>query len=58
MSGTTDDSLRSNREIIPEQYDEPLGSEVVLPLMSNHFLEDPCMRSGLLMDDLKFLVQE
>ena len=58
MSGVTDDSFRSSREIVPEQCDEPLGSEVVLPLISDQFLEDLCMRSGPLMDPLEFLIQE
>ncbi len=35
VSGVTDDSFRSSREIIPEQCDEPLGLEVVLPLISD-----------------------
>ena len=34
VSGVTDDSFRSSREIIPKQCDEPLGLEVVLPLIS------------------------
>ena len=58
VSGVTDDSFRSSREIIPEQCDEPLGSEVVLPLISDEFLENLCMRSGFLMDPLEFLIQE
>ena len=45
-------------EIIPKQCDEPLGSEVVLPLISDEFLENLWMRSGLLMDPLEFLIQE
>ena len=58
VSGVTDDGFRSSREIIPEQCDEPLGSEVVLPLISDEFLENLWMRSGLLMDPLEFLVQK
>ena len=58
MSGVTDDSFRSSREIIPEQCDEPLGLEVVFPLISDQFLENLWMRSGLLMDRLEFLVQK
>ena len=58
MSGVTDDSFRSSREIIPKQCDEQLGSEVVLPLIFDHFLEDLWMRTGLLMDPLEFLIQE
>ena len=58
VSGVTGCSFRSSREIIPEQRDEPLGLEVVLPLVSDEFLEDLWMRSGLLVDPLKFLVQE
>ena len=45
-------------EIVPEQCDEPLGSEVVLPLISDQFLEDLWMRTGLLMDPLEFLIQK
>ena len=56
MSGVTDDSFRSSREIIPKQCDEPLGLEVVLPLISDQFLENLWMRSGLLMDPLESLV--
>ncbi|MDB4336689.1 hypothetical protein N9996_03810 [Synechococcus sp. AH-603-M21] len=58
VSGVTDDGFRSRREIIPQQGDEPLGSEVVLPLISDQFLEDLWMRPGLLMDPLEFLIQE
>ena len=43
-------------EIIPEQCDEPLGLKVVLPLISDQFLEDLWMRSGLLMDPLESVV--
>ena len=52
VSGVTDDSFRSSREIIPEQCDEPLGLEVVFPLISDQFLENLWMRSSLLMDPL------
>ena len=58
VSGVTDDSFRSSREIIPEQCDEPLGLDVVLPLISDQFLEDLWVRSGLLMDPLEFLIQK
>ena len=37
VSGVTDDGFRSSWEIIPEQCDEPLGSEVVLPVESDQF---------------------
>ena len=37
MSGVTDDGFRSSREIIPEQCDEPLGLDVVLPVESDQF---------------------
>ena len=57
VSGVTDDSFRSSREIVPKQCDEPLGSEVVLPLISEEFLKNLWMRSGLLMDPLEFLIQ-
>ena len=52
VSGVTDDGFRSSREIIPEQCDEPLRLEVVLPLISDQFLEDLWMRPGPLMDPL------
>ena len=52
VSGVTDDGFRSSREIVPEQCDEPLGSEVVFPLISDQFLEDLWMRPGPLMDPL------
>ena len=58
VSGVTDDSFRSSREIIPKQGDEPLGSEVVFPLISDQFLEDLWMRSSLLMDPLESVVQK
>ena len=58
MSGVTDDSFRSSREIIPQQGDEPLRLEVVFPLISDQFLENLWMRTGLLMDPLEFLIQE
>ena len=58
MSGVTDDSFRSSREIVPEQGDEPLGLDVVLPLISDQFLEDLWMRTGLLMDPLESVVQK
>ena len=57
VSGETDDSFRSSREIVPEQCDEPLGLEVVLPLISDQFLENLWMRTGLLVDPLEFLIQ-
>ena len=40
VSRVTGCGFRSSREIIPEQCDEPLGLEVVLPLISDQFLED------------------
>ena len=58
VSGVTDDGFRSSWEIIPKQCDEPLGSEVVLPLVSEQFLEDLLMRSCLVMDPFKFLSQK
>ena len=54
----TDDSFRSSREIIPKQGDEPLRVEVVIPLISDQFLEDLWMQSGLLMDPLESVVQK
>ena len=56
VSGVTDDSFRSSREIVPEQCDEPLGLEVVLPLISDQILQDLWMRSSLLMDPLESVV--
>ena len=56
VSGVTDDSFRSSREIVPEQCDEPLGSEVVLPLISDQFLENLWIRSGLSMNPLELLI--
>ena len=58
MSGVTGCGFRSSREIVPEQCDEPLGLEVVLPLISDQFLEDLWMRSSLLMDPLESVVQK
>jgi len=58
VSGVTGCGFRSTREIVPQQCDEPVGSEVVVPLISDEFLEDLWMRSGLLMDFLEFMVQE
>ena len=58
VSGVTDDGFRSSREIVPEQCDEPLGTEVVFPLISDEFLEDLWMRTGLLMDPLESVVQK
>ena len=57
VSGVTDGCFRSSREIIPEQSDEPLGLKVVLPLISDEFLENLWMRSCLLMDPLESVVQ-
>ena len=37
MSGVTDDGFRSNWESIPEQCDELLGLDVVLPVESEKF---------------------
>ena len=37
VSGVTDDGFRSSREIVPEQCDEPLGLDVVLPVKSEQF---------------------
>jgi len=58
VSGVTDDGFRSSREIVPEQCDEPLGLDIVLPLISDEFLKDLWMRSGLLMDPFEFLIQK
>ena len=57
MSGVTSNRFRAGREIIPEEGDEPLGREIVLPLVSGEFLKHLGVRSGLLMDPLEFLVQ-
>ena len=45
-------------EIVPEQCDEPLGTEVVFPLISDQSLENLWMRSSLVMYPLEFLIQE
>ena len=37
VSGVTDDSFRSSREIVPEQCDEPLGLDIALPVESDEF---------------------
>ena len=37
VSGVTNDSFRSSREIIPEECDEPLGLDVVLQVKSEQF---------------------
>ena len=37
VSGVTNDSFRSSREIIPEECDEPLGLDVVVPVKSEQF---------------------
>ena len=58
VSGVTYCGFRSSREIVPEQCDEPRGVEVVFPLISNQFLEDLWIRTGLLMDPLEFLIQK
>ena len=58
VSGVTDDGFRSSREIIPKQGDEPLGLEVVFPLISDQFLENLWMRTGPLMDPLESVVQK
>ena len=57
VSGVTNCNFRSSREIVPEQCDEPLGLDVVLPLISDECLENLWMRSGLLMDPLESVVQ-
>ena len=54
----TSDNFKLSWEIVPKQCDEPLGSEIVLPLISDEFLENLWMLSGLLMDPLEFLIQE
>ena len=58
VTGVTDDSFRSSREIVPEQCDEPLGLDVVLPLISDQFLKNHWMRSSLLKDPVEFLIQK
>ena len=57
VSGVTDRYFRSSREIVREQCDEPMGLDIVLPLISDEFLENLWIRSGLLMDPLGFLIQ-
>ena len=37
VSGVTNDSFKSSREIIPEECDEPLGLDVILPVKSEQF---------------------
>ena len=37
VSGVTNCSFRSSREIVPEQCDEPLGLDIVLPVESEKF---------------------
>ena len=50
VSGVTDDSFRSSREIVPEQCDEPLGLEVVLPVESDQFFLNLPKGTGPLVD--------
>ena len=56
VSRMTDYIFSSSWEIVPEQCDEPLGSEVILPLSSDQLLEKLWIRSGLLMGPLEFVV--
>ena len=50
VSGVTDDSFRSSREIVPEQCDEPLGLDVVLPMESEKFFLNLPKGTGPLVD--------
>ena len=50
VSGVTSCSFRSSREIVPEQCDEPLGSEVVLPVESEQFFLKLPKGTGPLVD--------
>ena len=40
VSGVTGCGFRSSREVVPEKGDEPMGLEVVFPLISDQFLEN------------------
>ena len=58
MSGVRNDCFRSSWEIVPEQRDEPLGLEVVFPLIFDQFLLNFGVGVSLLVDSGESLVQE
>jgi len=37
VSGVTGCGFRASREVVPEQRDEPVGSEIVVPVESDQF---------------------
>ena len=53
----TSNNFKLSWEIVPKQGGEPLGSEVVPPLVSQKFLDHLGMRFGLLMDFLESSVK-
>jgi len=49
-------SVKSSGEIVPEQCDEPLGSKVGFPVLSDQFYLHLSKRTCLLVDPDEFLV--
>jgi len=47
-----------DRKVIPVNRDEPMGLEVGLPLVSDHFLKNLPSGVGFLVDSLESLVQK
>jgi len=57
VSGVSFDLCIGGREIVPMNRDEPVGLEVVLPLVSDHFLKNLSSGVGFLMDPVQSLVE-
>jgi len=57
VSGVSFDLCIGGREIVPVNRDEPVGLEVGLPLVSDHFLKNVPSGVGFLMDPVETLVQ-
>jgi len=57
VSGVSFDLCIGGREVIPVNRDEPVGLEVGLPLVSDHFLKNLPSGVGFLVDSLESLVQ-
>jgi len=58
VSGVSFHLRIGGREVIPVNRDEPVGLEVGLPLVSDHFLKNLPSGVGFLVDSLESLVQK
>jgi len=58
VSGVSFHLRIGDRKVIPVNRDEPVGLEVGLPLVSDHFLKNLSSGVGFLMDPVESFVQK